>query len=433
MYWHKRITLVTVALVIVLATVTLLFLPLAASAQKPELSFIWFDWPPCHALGELAATYPDADVSSTCIPIAQWHDQIFTDFAAQGGPDLTVLDSQFIGEAVVGGHILELTDWMKENLEMDDYVPAALTYYGEYPLGSGRYYGVPAMADTQVLVYQKDVFEEAGFEPAKTWSELLEQAQFLKESDLIQDGFTWFWCGTPACYDQLAVAVNEILWSWGGELWDPETYTVEGVLNSPENVAGLEFAHELYLTGPEGAGNFTYSEVVDGICNGTAAMTSIWVGFAPSLVNPETCPRAENLGFAVPPGEVEHYVSLGGQPISVSAYSKNPEAALEFLAWFQSYDIQIEWVKLLGYSARISVLESEEFLNAAPYNPVFAESYKLVKDFWNLPEYSKMLEIQSEYMNLAVIGEMSAQEALDTIAAEQQEILDEAYPEGPPE
>ena len=407
--------------------------PTTVAQEVPNLSIIWFDWPPCHALAELVAGYEAANVSVQCIPIAQWHDQIFTDFAAGGGADLPVLDSQFIGEAVVGGHIMELTGWMQENIDVENFVPAAIQYYGEYPPGAQRYYGVPAIADVQVLVYRQDIFEQAGLEAPDSLVELLGAAQLLKVSDLIENGFTWFWCGTPACLDQIQVAVNQILWSWGGELWDPATYQVEGVLNSPQNVRALEFARALYLTGPEGAGNFTYSEVVDGICNGTAAMTSIWVGFAASLVNPETCPMAANLDFAVPPGQVAHFLSLGGQPISVSAYTQNPEAALEFLAWFESYDTQIQWVQLGGYSARIDVLASEEFLNAAPYNDVFAEAYQLVKDFWNLPEYNRMLEVQGEWYNLAVTGQVSAQEALDEIAAAHQEILDEAYPEGPPQ
>ncbi len=406
--------------------------PTAVAQEKPSLSIIWFDWPPCHALAELVATYEDATVTVQCIPIAQWHDQIFTDFAAEGGADLPVLDSQFIGEAVVGGHVLELTDWMQANMELDDYVPAALTYYGEYPLGTGRYYGVPMIADVQLLYYRTDLFAEAGFEPPQTWAELLGQAQFFKQSDLVENGFVWFWCGTPACLDQIQSGVNQLLWAWGGELWDPTTYQVEGVLNSPANVHALEFGRALYLTGPEGSGNFQYAEVIDAICNGRAAMTTLWVGFAPGLVDPANCPQADNIGFAVPPGQVAHVLQLGGQPISVSAYTQNPEAAFDFLAWLHTYDTQIEWVKLGGYSARYSVLASEEFQTAARYNPAFAEAYELVKDFWNLPEYSRMLEIQGEWYNLAVTGQVSAQEALDEIAAAHQEILDEAYPDGPP-
>lgn len=448
MYRHKRITWVAIAIVALLSMLLAACRPAATPApaatptpvppkptpvpEKPKLSIIWFAWPPCEALGELAARYPDADVSVNCIPIAQWHDQIFTDFAARGGADLPICDSQWIGEAVKGGHLVELTDWMKQNIEMDDYVPAALKYYGEYPPGSGRYYGVPAMADVQVLVYRKDLFEKAGFEPPKTWSELLEQARFFKESDMVENGFVWFWCGAAACLDQVQVAWNQIAWSFGGELWDPTTYKVEGILNSPENVAALEFARELFLTGPEGAGSWTYSEVVDAICTGKAAMTSIWVGFGPGFLDPEGCPMSENLAYAVPPGEKEHYLSLGGMGMSVSAYTKHKDAALAFLKWFESKEIQFEWVKLGGYSARKSVLESDIFKQAAPYNPYFAEAYMLVKDFWNLPEYAEMLLVQGEQLNRAIVGEISAKEALDNIAREHQRIIDEAYPEGPP-
>ncbi len=76
---------------------------------------------------ETSFTKFDATVEVRCVPIGQWHDQIFTDFAAKGGADVVILDSQFIGEAVVGNHVVELTDWMKENIEVSDFVPEALS------------------------------------------------------------------------------------------------------------------------------------------------------------------------------------------------------------------------------------------------------------------------------------------------------------------
>ena len=72
------------------------------------------------------------------------------------------------------------------------------------------------------------------------------------------------------------------------------------------------------------------------------------------------------------------------------------------------------------------------FKNATPYNPAFAEAYQYVKDFWNLPEYNEMLAVQGEQLNLAITSQVDAKTALDTIAKEQQKILDEAYPNGPP-
>src|SRR5260221_9872223 len=133
---------------------------------KPDLQIIWFAWPPCDNLQKLVSTYPDATVTVKCVPIGQWHDTIFTDFVAKGGADLPILDSQYIGEAVKGGHLLELTDWMKTNVDVATYVQAALSAYGEYPPNSKKYYGLPAMADVMIQVYRKDIFDKAGFKPA---------------------------------------------------------------------------------------------------------------------------------------------------------------------------------------------------------------------------------------------------------------------------
>src|SRR5258708_22162343 len=112
---RKHFILVSLSLIC-----TLLLSATGSLAQsKPDLQIIWFAWPPCDALQTLVSKYPDANVSVKCVPIGQWHDTIFTDFVAKGGADLPILDSQYIGEAVKGGHLLDLTDWMKSNVDVD--------------------------------------------------------------------------------------------------------------------------------------------------------------------------------------------------------------------------------------------------------------------------------------------------------------------------
>lgn len=419
----------------------------ASTGGKPQLSIIWFAWQPCQALTDLVKTYPDADVTVRCVPIAQWHDQIFSDFAAKQGADVVILDSQFIGEAVAGGHVIDLTDWMKTNIDVDDFVPSALTAYGEYPAGSGKFYGVAAEGDTQMLVYRKDIFDNAQVKadfkaatgkdlalPTK-WTELLEIAKFFKDSGGkygVANGYTTHWCGTPACYDQLATHENQILWSFGGELWDPKTYKVEGFVNSDIAVKALEFDKALFQTGPEGQGNFQFNEAVDAVCSGSTFMTTIWYGFGPAFVDPAGCKNSANIGYGIVPGEDKHFLSLGGMGLSASTYTKDKDATLAFIKWFESKDTQLAWAKLGGFSARKSVLASDEFKNAAPYNPSFSEAYQFVKDFWNIPEYNQMLQTQMNHLNLAVTGQEDVKAALDAIAADQQKILDEAYPNGPP-
>ncbi|MEO8288047.1 MAG: hypothetical protein ABI670_16585 [Chloroflexota bacterium] len=417
-----------------------------SGGAKKKMQIIWFAWAPCQALADLSKKFPDAEVDVRCVPIGEWHSSIFTDFAAKQGADVVILDSQYIGEAVTGGHVLDLTDWMKTNIEMSDYVPAALSAYGEYPEGSGKYYGVPAEGDTQMIVYRKDAFEAAkadykaqtgkDLEVPKKWTELLDVAKFFKANPDkyagVKNGYTTFYCGTVACYDQIATHWNQILWSFGGELWDSKTYKVEGQINSDIAVKALDFDKELFKTGPEGQGNFQFNESVDALCSGTTAMTTIWFGFGAAFNDTKGCKNSANLAYAVAPGEDKHFISLGGMGLHVSSYTKDKDLALSYVKWFESKDTQIEWAKLGGFSARKSVLASNEFKNAAPYNPTFSEAYQFVKDFWNIPEYNGMLQTQMEQLNLAVTGQKDSKAALDEIARKQQSILDEAYPNGPP-
>ena len=429
------------AVFLLLGVVSAMVVAPVAGQDKPNLSIVWFAWPPCDLLTNLVKQYPDANVTVSCVPIAQWHDQIFADFAAQGGADLPILDSQFMGEAVKGGHVVDITDFLKTQTAFSDFNPTALSYYAEVPLGSGHYYSAPFMTDTRMLVYRKDLFDNPDVQTAyknatgkdlevpKTWTELLGIAQFFKGSTWIDNGYATHWGNSG---DQVQTTWNHILWSWGGELWDPATYKIAGVLNNDVGVQALQFAQQLFKTAPDGAAGFGFDETVGAICNGSTAMVEIWYGFGTAFTDPTTCAQSPNLGYGVDPGEKDHFISLGGMGISVSTYSKNQDASLALLKWLMSDDFQTQWVKGGGFSGRTSILASDAFLNAAPYNPSFNEAFKYVKDFWNIPEYNQLLSIEGEYLNLAISGQMDAKEALDNIATEQQAVLDKAYPNGAP-
>jgi multiple sugar transport system substrate-binding protein len=117
--------------------------------------------------------------------------------------------------------------------------------------------------------------------------------------------------------------------------------------------------------------------------------------------------------------------------VSISKYTTNKDAAFQYLKWLMSKETQQKWAQGGGFTGSVAIMNSPEFDTYAPYNKAFKETIPLVKDFWNVPEYAKMLEVQQEYLNLAITGQMDAKEALDTIADKQQQILCEAYPDKP--
>src|SRR5690349_15673084 len=133
----------------------------ATLSDKPmTLTFLWFEWPPAKALEELGKEYtktrPNVTIKVNTVPNPQWHDAIFTQFAARKTNfDMPILDSQNIGEAVTNGSILDLTDFVKENIDTSVYNPYLLAAYGQYPQNTtgkaepgAKTYGLPLLGDT---------------------------------------------------------------------------------------------------------------------------------------------------------------------------------------------------------------------------------------------------------------------------------------------
>jgi len=82
---------------------------------------------------------------------------------------------------------------------------------------------------------------------------------------------------------------------------------------------------------------------------------------------------------------------LGGQGISVVAYSDKRDAALQYIKWFAQPQVQQKWWDLGGYSALKAVVQSPQFAKSAPFAPDFLKSMEMVKDFWAEPSYAELL------------------------------------------
>ncbi len=413
------------------------FAPLKAGGT---LTFVWIDWVPSRLLESLGSEYEKVSgwkVVGDYVGATQWHDKIFTEFAAQTGADIPIGDSQWIGEESVGGHIMELTDWAAKNLNLNDINPASLKSYGEFPDGSGRLWGLPCEGDCLTYVYRKDLFsdpnEQANFKakygrdlaPATTWDEYYDIAEFFHRPDQGLYGSAMHFA---AAYDAITCNFNQIFWSNGGELWDGHNKVV-GYLNSDAGVAALDYLKKLYKISPPGSGNWWFNEVNEAMAQGQVAQSINWIAFHPGLVDPNSSKVGDKIGFAVAPGTSKaHFVCLGGQGLQVSNYSKNKDAVLDFVKWFWTEETQTKWAKGGGLTAHLKVLNSPEFDTYFPWNNVFKQTLPLLRDFWHVPEYAKMLELQEQTLNSAVVNDTDTKEALDKIAQGQQDILMAAYP-----
>ena len=84
-----------------------------------------------------------------------------TEMAANGDTwDMVVGDSQWLGQGSTEGWYVNMTDFLVGEGIADTVTEATLTYYGEYPTGSGNYWAFPTEGDADGWAYRQDLFED---------------------------------------------------------------------------------------------------------------------------------------------------------------------------------------------------------------------------------------------------------------------------------
>lgn len=406
----------------------------------------WAQWAPADYLEKVSEGFTAETGIKVIVEQTPWEtfvQKYNTEMIAHSDAwDIIVGDSQDIGNMAVNGHYVDLTDWIIEHEVDKTFTPASLTYFAEYPKGAGKYYAVPCEGDALAWAYRKDLFEDpanmAAFEDEygyelevpTSWDMLKDIAEFFHDPDNDLYGVAIY--GDNG-YDSLAMFAEQCIWAFGGELGDYSTYEVDGLLNSEGAIAGIQYYHDLFKFVPPGFGSAFYLETNDGFVSGIAPMSCNYLAFFPGLANKETNPYADDTGyFACPPqvgsdGVERQFAALGGQGASIVTYSKKQDLAYQWLEWFVKSETQMEWAKLGGYTCHAETLESDEFINATPYNPTFKVSMGIFKDWWACPEYDELLRTFSETIAEYVIGDQgTAEEAADKCVEQWESIFEAA-------
>src|SRR4051795_898877 len=412
-------------------------------SNKPmTLTFLWFEWPPAHALEELGKEYtktrPNVTIKVNTVPIANWHDAIFTQFAARKTNfDIPVLDSQNIGEAVENGSIINLTDFVKKNIDTSVYDPYFLAAYGQYPQAQtgkanpdAKTYGPPLLGDTWSMIWRKDLM---GDTPPATWEDMIAAAKKCQQDNPGMSGLAFHQSGTG---DAAAVTYNVVNALYGGQLWDSKDRKIEGVINDAAGKKAMNvLVNDMVPLTPKGSSNWFIDEVNAAISQGKVCVGFQWIAAMGGLLDPKSSKLGKTreeilnkLAFAPLPKQDTDRVPLGGMGLHISKYipADHQAEALNFMKCFQTPAAQKKWAQPGGVPARNDVLNSPDFLDVLPYNKVFTESVPRLKDFWNLPEYAKLLNVHSTEVNAAISGTEKPDAALDKLAADEQAILDES-------
>jgi len=414
----------------------------AVHAQDKTITLCWAAWDPANALVELSKDFTaktGVKMKFEFVPWTNFADRMLNELNSKGKLcDLIIGDSQWIGGAAEQGHYVKLNDFFaKEGIKMTDFAPATVVGYAEWPKNSPNYWALPAMADAVGWTYRKDWFAkpelQAEFKklhnrdltPPKTWTEFKQVSEFFQGKTIDGKKVYGAYIFTERGSEGITMGVTNVLYPFGFKYEDPKKpYAMDGFVNSPDAVRGLEFYKALYKgSTPPGLTNAYMSEGLDAFKSGQVAMMMNWFAFFPGLYKDPNV-GGDKIGFFTNPSDKTKGVQLGGQGISVVSYSANRNESLQYIKWFASPDVQKKWQAIGGSSAAKAVLDDPAYPKSSPFAQAFLDSMGMVVDFWAEPSYAQlMLAMQKRVHDYVVADKGTAKEALDALVVDWRKVF----------
>ncbi len=354
---------------------------------------------------------------------------LLTSLAGGEGPDTARLDIIWVPE---------FAEELEALVPLDEAMPdfdeiAAKTFPG--PLATnfwqGHYYGLPQDTNTQVLLWNKQLFQEAGIErPPATLEEFKEVACALSKGEE-QYGYamggTYFWAPAPVFY------------AMGGKVVDDDIPTAEGYVNGPQSVEAFQMLVDMYNEGclspnllgggvgtSDGHATGLYAMIVDGpwmVDIYKADFPEFEVNFAPIPTRPGGATSSGVFGqnledghaVAVPVAAGATSSVVGGQNVVVFNSSEHQEAAIEWVRFLLSQEAQLKMAER-GVIPTLSTVIGDPSL--PDYFGVFLEQLKTAQARVPHPKWGDMDGAISNAYQHMLRGEQTVQEALDQAAQE---------------
>ncbi|MFH8615807.1 extracellular solute-binding protein [Streptomyces sp. NPDC017979] len=350
--------------------------------------------------------YPKIKVNRTSVSFDQAEQKFKT--AAQNGkgaPDVIRTDVGWSAGFANLGYLQPL-DGTPALDGVDDFLPGPLST----AKWQGQTVGVPQVTDTLALLYNKEVFAEAGIsKPPATWDEFIATAKTIKE----KTGVT----GTqlnPEGYFSLPFLYGE-----GADMLDVDAKKI--TVNSPEAVKGMATA--LKLAQPDVA---LKPATTDGY---VAAQTSFKDGKIAMVINGpwsvsddysgKAFKDKANLGIAnIPAGPSGKAAApIGGHNYSVYRGSKNKDAAylfVKFMASAKSQELTAKEINTLP--TRKSAYTAE--VTADPAKKAFQQALSIARSRPVIPGVGDLFVAFDQHYVKVLRGDASPEEGLDALAKE---------------
>ncbi len=305
----------------------------------------------------------------------------------------------------------------------------------------GRLVQLPRHSDISNLYYIKSLFEDADnqakFEaefgyaltPPETWDQVKDQAIFFADAP------TFYGTQFVGKDEAITGRFYELLVANGGALFDEDW---NPTFNSEAGVEAVNFFKDLYEAQavPAGSLNYLWDDTGLGFASGTVALNLDWAGWASFFNDPENSKIAGDIGLVrAPKGSAGIRTGWSGShSFSITETCDNTDAAASFVTFLTSHESQMVEATAGLLPTRAAVWDDAKAQFTADGNDFLVEVFEtyavsMSEDAFTPPLITPWIEVSNEIwpqLQAAILGEKTAQEALDEAADAARIVMEDA-------
>jgi multiple sugar transport system substrate-binding protein len=318
-----------------------------------------------------------------------------------GAYDIYVMDDNWVPEFAAGNIIQNMDslgfkpnpDIIEKGLEQGYWPPKSGARLAAFKNDSPALYALVIIDDVNIFYYNKNHFSSA----PKTWDDIYNGMKTTANPPNL-----YGWAARGVKGNPVVMTYLPLLFSYGANFvnddWSPG-------FAGPEGVAALErllsFLPYMSKSTPE----FDTDQETSELLQGKAMALTEYTGTAVTAVdNPASSKVVGQIDFSTTPSQVKPGPAIGTFIAGISSGAKNVEAAKQFLDWFTSDKIQLQFAQN-GGNAAVTKTALTDATAAGKYRwlPAIADSVANSTAKPRTPDEPKMEDILGTELNLAIV------------------------------
>lgn len=317
-----------------------------------------------------------------------------------GAFDLYVMDDNWVPEFAASGIIQNLDELglepnpgiLPKGLDQGYWPPKSGPRLTDFADEEPALYALVIIDDVQMLYYNEDYFDAA----PKTWDDISEAAEKQADPPNLYGWSARGVKGNPIVQTYLPL-LNAYDGAFVNDDWTPG-------FAGPEGIGALERLLSFIPVMPEGVAEFDTDQETQVMLQGNAMALTEYTGLVQLVDDPKASKVPGKIQMAATPAEVRSGPAIGTFIAGIPAGAENPEAAVEFLDWFTSDEIQIDFARQGGSAAITeSALSDQEAVDKYRWLPAIADAVNNSTPKPRTPAEPKMEDILGTQLNLALV------------------------------